>query len=92
MLIKSFYNNKCPHPVYKKKVKYNRSDNFKKKKDDSLKVKGYGCTICDVPPPWCPSFDAGRKCRCVTCDIKDDYEPKSILFYDEINRSSSKSS
>ena len=69
MIIKSTYNNKCPHPVYKKEGKYNRSDNFslsarsEKTKDYSPIIIGYGCTVCDIPPPYRPSFDAGRKCR-----------------------------
>jgi hypothetical protein len=62
-IIPDTYDIRFPHPVF--------SSNKKT-------IIGYGCTICEVPPMYCPSFDAGIECTCDCCDMKTDYKPKKI--------------
>ncbi len=53
---------------YPQKV-YNNSDN----------MIGFGCTICDLAPPYCPYFDAGEECLCNVCDFNTKYKPTKIF-------------
>jgi len=47
---------------------------------------GVGCTICDIPPKYCPHFDTGyskhdKKGNCIlcsSCDMNTKYLPKTV--------------
>ena len=51
---------------------------FPKPVIEDSKVIGYGCEICNPSPGYCPYFDIGIECQCISCDIKTDYKPNKI--------------